>query len=436
MSQHFLSAEELYEVYLKHPSVVTDSREVTEGSLFFALRGDNFNGNIFAPEALNKGAAFAVVDDARFCKYNRCLTVKNTLSSLQKISELHRSSLNLRVIGITGSNGKTTTKELINGVLSQKFNTISTRGNLNNHIGVPLTILRADRSTEILIVEMGANHPGEITFLCELAKPTCGIITNIGKAHLEGFGTPEGVVKAKGELYDFLGRGSSNTIIVNAVDPLLYTMAFRAGVHLVSYGASESADVQGEPEDSGLFLQLYWYHDRQKLHLKTKLAGAYNFTNVMAAIATGIVMGVEAADIAKAIQAYQPVNNRSQYHETGNNSVIIDCYNANPASMKEAIDHFLRNSRKPGCMILGDMFELGIYSDSEHRLVAEMAQGTGNVLICVGEHFSANSGDIADHIFTDTDALIPWLKSNPLKGYSILLKGSRGMGLERVLEYL
>jgi UDP-N-acetylmuramoyl-tripeptide--D-alanyl-D-alanine ligase len=435
MKYRHISAEEVYQLYLDHPEVNTDSRHVTPGSIFFALRGENHNGNTFAAKALQMGASYVIIDDPAYLSDPRCLLTDNTLALLQDVARLHRKRLTGKVLAITGSNGKTTTKELVHAVISLTYRTIATVGNLNNHIGVPLTLLRTPVDTEVLIVEMGANHQGEIGLLCDIAQPSMGIITNIGKAHLEGFGGIEGVKRAKGELFDYLSTRPGSTVLYHSDDPVVAQMAQATSAHLFSYGTAHS-DVNGTPVSDSLHLALQWHDGLSNPRIQTRLVGSYNFSNVMAAIAAGVLMDVDPEGIPAALEEYQPVNSRSQLTTTDHNTIVLDCYNANPSSMQESIHHFSKHLTGKGCLILGDMLELGDYATEEHHKVAKLAKETGCLVILVGAHFSDAAPGIADHMFSDVDQLRRWLADHPMRGYHILVKGSRGIRMERAVELL
>jgi len=436
MQTPFTPTTEIYGLVTSPGSqITTDSRNVPPGSVFMALRGEQFNGNHYAAAALASGAAFAVVDDPEVCHDQRCLLVPEVLKTLHELAKIHRKKLNAKILAITGSNGKTTTKELIHAVLSQKYHTISTAGNLNNHIGVPLTILRTPPDAEMLIVEMGANHIGEIKALCQIADPEYGIITNIGHAHLEGFGSFEGVVQAKGELYDDLAAKEGGLIFLHSNDPLLCSMAHQRGLKSISYG-SPDAQINGYADTMDLILTLCWQYGSIESKIQTQLAGHYNLPNVLAAIAVGTFFEVPVHRINQALESYTPVNNRSQVIETGNNRVISDCYNANPSSMTEAIKTFTSLGDTKGMMILGDMLELGEYSPEEHRRIARLASENANQLFFVGEQFFSLRDEMPGICFEKVDFLIDWLQNNTPTGMNILVKGSRGIRLERVLPFL
>ncbi len=424
---------ELYDIFLQHPQVVTDSRRVTPGSLFFALRGENFNGNRFAAGALEQGAAYAVVDDEQVCASSRYLLVDDVLGSLQDLARYHRNRLSIPVVGITGSNGKTTTKELISRVLAQKFNTLATTGNLNNHIGVPLSLLAVNENCGIAVIEMGANHQGEIAFLCSIAQPTHGIITNIGRAHLGGFGGYEGVIKAKSELYDHL-RENGGHVFVNAGDELL--MKRSEGISRTTYGEDHKAGIFGKSTESFPFVSGTIHFHQNKIKVQTQLVGGYNFINLLAAACIGNFFGVPDDAVVRAIESYVPQNNRSQLIQTQNNRVVMDAYNANPSSMELALRNFARARHAARMLILGDMLELGGESLAEHRRIVELIGelGFGEVFL-VGKEFSSVAAN-DQQVFENREGLIGHLHTHPVQGRLILIKGSRGIGLEKVLEVL
>jgi UDP-N-acetylmuramoyl-tripeptide--D-alanyl-D-alanine ligase len=438
MPSRLSSPGEIYNLFLQHRVVTTDSRNVPRGAIFFALKGERFDGNRYAASALHSGASLAIVDDPDVAGDERCCLVSDVLETLQEIASIHRSRLHIPVIGITGSNGKTTTKELIFSVLATKFNTIATSGNLNNHIGVPLTILRADKNTEVLIVEMGANHIGEIARLCAIARPDHAIITNIGIAHLEGFGSPEGIRIAKKELYDYVGSNGNGTIIWNTDDGVLASMVQQYQVRNFSYGTLPEADVTGVAlhEQRSLYLSLNWHARGGVRAVTTWLVGDYNFPNVMAAIASGVLLGVGEDEIISAIEAYQPANSRSEFRETGQNRIVVDCYNANPSSMMVALENFTRISGGDQMLILGDMFELGEYADSEHRKIIDHVVKLGIETILIGEVFARIAGESGFTAFRTAEAAIGWMDTSPVLGKEILIKGSRGVQLEKLIKYL
>ncbi len=434
-----LSIAQLYELYLSHPVISTDSRKISEGCLFFALKGERFNGNLYAMQALEKGAAFAVVDEKEHAQDERCLLVEDVLVSLQDLARHHRRQLSTPVIAITGSNGKTTTKELCAAVLSQQYRTHFTQGNFNNHIGVPLTLLAMPLNTEIAIIEMGANHQGEIAALCEIAEPTHGLITNIGLAHLEGFGGPEGVKKGKTELYRFLAR-HGGTVFVNLDEKHLKDSA-KAIPHQVDYCQSEAPDYQHLPFEfqllaSSPFLKIGFMYNKGNswMEVESQLVGQYNFGNITTAMTLGRYFKVPPDKIRKAVENYVPQNNRSQIITRGTNTFLLDAYNANPTSMKRALDNLAQMEGQYRMAILGDMLELGTYQDQKHREMLTHAQELQiDQIVVVGPAFGEVAGDGVLH-FDQVDQVRPWLESQELENYLVLIKGSRGIQLERLLS--
>ncbi|WP_445749457.1 UDP-N-acetylmuramoyl-tripeptide--D-alanyl-D-alanine ligase [Polaribacter sp.] len=413
----------LYELYKTHYLVTTDTRAIPQHSLFFALKGENFNGNSFAEKALTLGARFAIIDEEAYQTDERMILVEDVLQTLQKLANYHRKQLQLPIIGLTGSNGKTTSKELIHAVLQQKFNTVATKGNLNNHIGVPLTLLSMTPETEIGIVEMGANHQKEIAFLSSICEPDFGYITNFGKAHLEGFGGVEGVIKGKSELYDFI-RANHKMVFVNPADAIQMTKT--ADIERVLFAIERIQYIGVNP-----FIQLSL--DGQ--NIQTQLIGDYNFPNIAAAITMGLHFGVPTSAIIKAIEGYVSENNRSQIVKTTHNTLFLDAYNANPSSMKVALENFAALAATHKTVILGDMFELGEDSAHEHQTIADLANDLNfETILFVGKNFH---GVTTKHpTFIDFENLQFHLSNNPLRNKTILIKGSRGMKLERLLELL
>ncbi|MDP5091730.1 MAG: UDP-N-acetylmuramoyl-tripeptide--D-alanyl-D-alanine ligase [Polaribacter sp.] len=411
----------LYELYKTHYLVTTDTRAIPENSLFFALKGDNFNGNSFAEKALALGARFAIIDEIAFQTDERMILVDDVLQTLQELANYHRKQLQIPVIGLTGSNGKTTTKELIHAVLSKKFNTLATKGNLNNHIGVPLTLLSMTPDTELGIVEMGANHQQEIAFLSRICEPDFGYITNFGKAHLEGFGGVEGVIKGKSELYDFI-RAHNKMVFVNPADAI--QMEKTSDISRVLFDTERIQYLGVNP-----YIQL----SLDGKNIQTQLIGDYNFPNIAAAITMGLHFGVTTEAIIKAIEGYVSENNRSQIVKTAHNTLFLDAYNANPSSMKVALENFAALSETQKVVILGDMFELGADSAHEHQTIADLASSLNfETILFVGKNFH---GVATKHpSFTDFENLQIHLSKNPLRNKTILIKGSRGMKLERFVE--
>lgn len=432
-----MTIAQLYQQYLLHPTICTDTRKITPGCLFFALKGENFNANSFALRALENGAAFAVIDDVEYQKDNRFLLVDDTLIALQQLAKYHRQQLNIPVIGLTGSNGKTTTKELIHSVLSQKYKTHATKGNFNNHIGVPLTLLEIKPDAEVAIIEMGANHQKEIELLCDICQPNYGLITNVGKAHLEGFGGFEGVKKGKGELYDFLEK-SHGTAFINKDNTLLLGMAeTRKLDKIIYYGSHPSDTLNGELIKNDPFLEVKWKHQGENYTVHSKLTGIYNFENILAAIAIGLEFGLSAEEINQGIDTYEPQNNRSQIIKTVKNTVIGDYYNANPSSMVVAIENLAKLNANEKVIILGDMFELGDEAALEHENILQKAlEQHFNKTIFIGDEFY-KLNELADALFFKTTLeAVAELKKNPIKNALVLLKGSRSMKLETLMELL
>lgn len=431
---HLASISEIYSIFKQHPYISTDSRIANAGSIFFALKGDNFDGNKYAHSAIEKGVAYAVIDNPKYYIDNKTLLVEDTLTALQQLASLHRENLNIPIIGITGSNGKTTTKELIAAALSARFNTHATPGNLNNHIGVPLTVLSIGPETEIAIVEMGANHIGEIAALCKIARPTHGIITNIGKAHLEGFGGPEGVIKAKSELYQHL-YNFGGTVFVNSNNPLL--MSLSDNLNRILFGSDDNLSYSAKASDHGPMLMVDVIKPLEMV-IQTKLTGNYNFENVMAAFTIASHFKVNCELIKQAIEKYEPKMNRSQILETSKNTLILDAYNANPSSMESAIGNFISIKKHPKVMILGDMFELGDAAPEEHTAILKMAlMSDAERIITAGQHFYNAAKDFENiQAFPDVATLRNQLINEPVQGCLVLIKGSRGMKIETITDLL
>lgn len=424
--------EELYECFLQCKSVSTDTRKIESDTLFFALKGDNFDANEFAQEALNKGAAFAVIDNKKFfTDEDKMILVNDSLKALQDLANYHRQELGLPIIALTGSNGKTTTKELINTVLSKKYKTKATIGNLNNHIGVPLTLLSFNDSTDIGIVEMGANHQKEIEMLCEIAEPDYGYITNFGKAHLEGFGGVDGVIKGKSELYQYL-EAHQKTAFINLDDPIQKEKT--AAINRITFSQTEIADFTIDSVTANPMVAIAFNGQLVNSHL----IGIYNANNINAAITIGKYFNVSDADIKDAIENYIPSNNRSQLIEKNSNQIILDAYNANPSSMAAAIANFIQLDGESKMAILGDMFELGSESHAEHQKVISLL--TDNIEIetyFIGKDFFANKITHSHlHFYESFEHFSESFKKSKPQHKTILIKGSRGMALERTLEIL
>ena len=432
-----INIESLYQQYLKHPVICTDTRTITKGCLFFALKGENFDANTFAIEALQQGAAFAIVDNPQFVSHEKCILVLDVLSTLQDLARYHRSRLNIPVIGLTGSNGKTTTKELIKAVLSERYKTFATKGNLNNHIGVPLSILSLPLDTEIAVIEMGANHQKEIEMLCEIAQPTHGLITNIGMAHLDGFGGFEGVKKGKAELYNYLKKTNGYTFIYRD-NPYLMEMSTVANLDkIIFYGDAKDNVVSGELVATDPLIELKWANSTATYLVKANLTGTYNFENILAAICIGNFFQVAPEAIGQGLANYFPVNNRSQLTKTEHNMVICDFYNANPSSMGAALTNLKALSGNHKTVIIGDMFELGEEAAEQHQQITELSNKFNfNEQIFIGANFFAVRDKLEGRFFKTRDEATIYLTENPIKNSLVLLKGSRGMALERLLPLL
>lgn len=431
-----ITLEKLYKLYLKNPVVGTDTRKIESDSLFFALKGEKFDGNAFAKNALESGAAYAVVDDPAVAEDKRFLLVENVLTTLQDLAKHHRSTWEIPVIGLTGSNGKTTTKELIAAVLARKYRTYATHGNLNNHIGVPLTILAVNpQEYDMVVVEMGANHQGEIAELSAIAQPTHGMITNIGKAHLEGFGGVAGIKKGKGELYTYLSK-KKRVVFVNTQDETLMEMVSKKhSFGEIVFYCSENAAVNPTLLEEVPFVT---YENQEKQAIVTHLPGRHNFNNICAALAIGHYFGVPGDDAHRAISEYQPDNNRSQVFQKGSNTITLDAYNANPTSMAAAIDHLTKSKAIHKMVILGDMLELGQETEAEHLALAKiLAESNFDVVVLTGPLMQHALPALPQaYYIPDKFSLHNWIMDHPQEDTHILIKGSRGMGLESVVQFL
>ena len=427
-----MSIIDLYDLFIHNPQITTDSRNCPKGSIFFALKGDKFDGNQYAGKALASGCVYAVIDNPDYYIGERTILVDNVLKTLQQLAHHHRKVLGLPIIGITGTNGKTTTKELLAAVLSTKFNLLYTEGNFNNHIGVPLTLLRLTHDHEMAVIEMGASHPGDIKELVDIVHPNYGIITNVGRAHLEGFGSFEGVIRTKGELYDYIRRSKGKIFIKKENE---YLQSIAKGIEQITYGNGDDAFASGQVVSCDPFLVFNW-KQQGKLHtVETHMIGSYNLDNVLAAVAVGRFFKIPAERISRAIAAYEPTNNRSQFKKTENNELIIDAYNANPSSMKVALDNFITMPVQPKAIILGAMRELGPTSDELHaEVVEQIKKGQFDKVFLCGEHFSKVGKEFSP--FATTEAMVEELRKQPLKGYHILIKGSHSMGLEKLADIL
>lgn len=430
-----ISIQELHYHFNLSSGVCTDTRNIKENSLFVALKGENFDGNQFVQQAIKAGAKFAITSVAANANGNTIFYVNNTLKALQDLANFHRKQFNIPVIGVTGSNGKTTTKELLYAVLSKKYNTLATKGNLNNHIGVPLTLLQLNKNHELAIIEMGANHQGEIEELSHIAEPTIGIITNIGKAHLEGFGGIEGVIKGKTELYRFL-QNHMGLIVYNADNQILKAHALSE--RTLSYSFNAEADCKGTIVNEQPFLSInYNYRQSSYNRVDSNLIGLYNAENILSAICVGKYLQVDDASISDAINAYAPDNSRSQIIKNGNNTIILDAYNANPSSMKAALENFSKMEAQHKIVILGDMFELGETSSIEHEnIIKEAMKGNYQKMIFIGPRFFEHRSSTGALYFENTIQCSEYLKTLSKINLTILIKGSRGMKLEFLLDSL
>lgn len=429
------SIEKLYQLFLKHPSVSTDTRKVQSGDLFFALRGENFNGNRFALQALDKGAAYAVVDEkisGVAATEDRLILVEDALTTLQMLAGRHRNQFSIPFIAITGSNGKTTTKELVHAVLSRKYKTYTTQGNLNNHIGIPLTLLKIKKDAQIAIIEMGANHLEEIAGYCLYTRPTHGLITNSGKAHLEGFGGIEGVRKGKGELFDYLRAFNGTAFVMWDYE---YLQQMSKGIREVFTYGTQHADVTGILESAAPYLKVRITKGHCEGIIETHLTGDYNLPNLLAAVCIGSYFKVQPAEIREGIENYIPSNSRSQLMQAGSNTILLDAYNANPSSMKAAVENFMHFPAAEKVLLLGAMAELGQESIQEHeQLVAQIATYPWKAVVLVGGDFLK-----IKHPYTSLEnvqALAGWLKSQSFEHSSFLIKGSRSMRMEEAVEAL
>jgi len=434
-----MTIEQLYQIYKESTGVCTDSRAVQVGSLFFALKGDSFDGNTFAIKAIESGACYAVVDDTALASHERLILVDDVLESLQKLARHHRRELGMPIIGITGTNGKTTTKELVSKVLLTEYRTSYTQGNLNNHIGVPLTLLRMDESTQVGVVEMGASAPGEIAALVNICEPDYGIVTNVGKAHLLGFGSFEGVKRTKGELYDFL-KNSDGAILYNMDNPDLCEMiGERQPLRCIPYGLNRQGAkvLPVTPENPFMRIEL-----ASGKIIETKLIGLYNADNVMAALAAGELFFTDMDASIEAICNYTPTNNRSQLVKGRSNTLIVDAYNANPTSMRAALENFSMMEKGLSAMVIGDMLELGVESQNEHKAILSIiSEMNADILFFVGKEYSLAAlcfDDIRSkaHFFATSTELRGYLEANPVRDHTILVKGSRGTSVEKVIDVL
>lgn len=425
-----MTKEQLYEIYKSHPSVQTDTRKLKPGDIFFALKGENFNGNSFVKQAIDSGAAYAITDEKEFEIAGKTILVENVLASLQQLAKYHRQQFSIPVLAITGSNGKTTTKELIHAVLSTSFKTYTTEGNLNNHIGVPLTLLKIKKNAEIVIVEMGANHLGEIASYCSWTLPTHGLITNCGKAHLEGFGNLDGVKKAKGELFDHLLNNSGTAFVMWDYD---YLREMSRGIPtIIKYGTTD-ADIEGKTIKSEPLLEAEITKGTNLGHLKTQLVGEYNLANVLAGVAVGKYFGVQDEKIKYAIENYSPSNSRSQLLKKGSNTIIMDAYNANPSSMRLAIENFSNQHASEKILLLGAMAELGKESLAEHKGIIDLiGQSKWKKVVLVGGDFMKIDNPYLK--FENPIQVKEWIQQQHFENTHMLIKGSRSMQMEKIIE--
>ena len=423
--------EQIYELYQKAYTVTTDSRTITPGCVFVALKGEHFDGNDFALKVAEDGVAACVIADRQdLPKRDGLFVVEDSLKALQELAKYHREKLGLPVIGITGTNGKTTTKELVSAVMAKKYNIVFTQGNFNNQLGVPLTLLRIKPGTEMAVVEMGASHPGDINELTNLGEPNFGMITNIGRAHLRDFGGYEGVIKTKNEMYQYIGA-HNGLLFVNKDNELL--MGLANNINKVTYGTGNDADIQGKMLSANPYLSVEWNGHK----IDTQLVGDYNFENVMAAICIGTYFKVAANDIVEALSSYCPTNNRSQVVETGKNRVIMDAYNANPTSMSHAIKNFRNICKDDNMLILGDMRELGDESEQEHKTIIGLIKELGfKKIYLVGSEFSKCSENSEYSSFDSVEELAHYIQEHPVSGFDILVKGSNSVHLNKIIDSL
>jgi len=435
--QKGMRIETLYQLFLENPVISTDSRTVEKDSIFFALKGDRFNGNDFAQEAMNKGAVRAVVDEKKFAVNGHFIVVENVLSTLQELAAYHRNQLDIPILAITGSNGKTTTKELIRSILEKKYKVLATKGNLNNHIGVPLTLLSLKHDHQVGIIEMGANHQGEIMNLCRIADPELGLITNIGRAHLEGFGSEEVIRKAKGELYDYLGS-KEGKVYVNNENNLLLQMLTDFRGKIIRYGKGKESSCTGVIERSYPYLQVRVQTgelNQEEVMINTRLVGDYNLENIMAAVCVGNDFGLDSTYLADSIENYTPDLLRSQFIQTDKNSLVADSYNANPSSMEAALQSFGADPHPDKILVLGEMKELGENVEPEHiRLVNMIRMLNFTRVFLIGNIFFSIQIPEDYKLFRDVDGIMKWPGISEIRNAKILIKGSRLMQLERLIQ--
>lgn len=434
-----METKDLYNLFINDcNSISTDTRNIIPGSAFFALKGDRFDGNKFASQAIEKGANYAVIDNPDYRLNDKYILTPNTLQALQNLATYHINQLKprLKVIGLTGSNGKTTTKELISIVLGKKYNVGFTKGNLNNHIGVPLTILSLNKQHEIAVIEMGANHMGEIGILSQIAAPDYGLITNIGKAHLEGFGSVENIAKGKTELFNYLDK-NNGMCFINANSYQLLEKAKNLKCKKIYYGNHDQSYVNSKTtNEESPFLEVTYVDKQTNIPIRSQLIGDYNLDNINAAIAVGKFFNIEPENIKKAIEEYIPTNNRSQLIQKNGNTIVLDAYNANPSSMEAAIHNFIKRKNKNKTLILGEMNELGDYSREAHKKIVDLVHGKNLKVLLVGKGFEAFYQISGIFYFEDTNKLIEWIKFNRFLDADILIKGSRTNQLEKIMDYI
>jgi UDP-N-acetylmuramoyl-tripeptide--D-alanyl-D-alanine ligase len=426
-----MSIPELHQHFLKYSFVCTDTRKIKKGAIFFAIKGDNFNGNTFAQTAIEQGCSLAIVDEKEFATQPQIVLVNNVLECLQELANFHRKYWGKKIIALTGSNGKTTTKELIYAALKQKYNCIATYGNLNNHIGVPLTLLEIRPEHDLAIVEMGANHQKEIELLCKIAEPDFGIITNVGKAHLEGFGGEEGVLKGKGEMYTHIQK-NNKSIFINSDDEKLSSIAEK--IKSVTYGFNKPANVKGSLNEAGIFVELDIESNSTNTHIASNLTGKFNGINILCAFAVAHEFGLTNDEIKKGIESYHPDNSRSQLKKTDKNTLILDAYNANPTSMLLAIENLAQVQTENKFFVLGDMLEMGTYAEAEHLNILKKVQELKLQGIFVGKQFSEFKNQFTYTFFEDSVQAKNFLLQKKIENNVVLIKGSRGIKLENTIE--
>lgn len=429
-----MEIKKLYSIYTQYPIITTDTRKCIKDSIFFAIKGNTFNGNQYASKAIELGCKYAIVDEKEFADSSKnIMLVDDCLKTLQLLARCHRNQFKIPIIAITGTNGKTTTKELITKVLSTEFSVLATEGNFNNHIGVPLTLLKLTKDHEIGVIEMGANHVGEIETLCHIADPSFGLITNVGRAHIEGFGSFENIIKTKGELYKYIRQRVDGKVFVDSDNPYLIEMS--QDITSIFYGTKDDHFVVGKIEENNPYLTFAWKFSKNYHRVQTHLIGEYNLPNLLASVAVGKYFGVKTAKIIEAIENYKPENHRSQLKKTNRNTLIIDAYNANPTSMSVAIQNIAKMNVPNKVLVLGDMRELGEETNTEHQKIVDLiSKNSFDNVFLIGHNFAETKG--AFNKFESLDSFIDYINENPLSDKFILIKGSRGLQLEKCLEFL